>query len=178
MKKIMVTIAAVAIAACAQAASVSWNLTGSSELAGNKVYVVESLAEFTSEANIANYLLGTAGNTAIFEAGRSGASASGTVRGIDDEKTGAMQSFYYVVVNSEGTGYWASSATQAEVYTTSNEHQDSEVEATAFVIGSATAWKTEDEPVVPGPGGNVPEPTSGLLMLIGAAGLALRRKNS
>ena len=179
MKKIIL-LAAVALSAMfASAASMDWKVvTGVTDL---KVYIVSALADdgFTSEADISNYLFGTEGNTATTKSNGRGSAAykgsSGTVGGIADALEGS-QSFYAVVVSADGKGYWAMQGS-GEVYTTATEPVQGVVDMTSTVAGSYTEWQTE-QPVVPGPGENVPEPTSGLLMLIGAAGLALRRKNA
>ena len=173
MKKLIVAAAVAITAACTQAASVSWNLTGTAADVGLKVYVVSALSEFTSESDIQANLLGTEGNSGTFKGSRSVA-ADGTVRGLDDSLAGQTQDFYYVIVSSDGKGYWSSGKTSAEIYTTSNTHQDSEVAASSFKTGDYTAWSTGGGGG--GGSGGVPEPTSGLLLLVGGAMLALRRK--
>ena len=170
MKKLVV-VAAVAIAALyANAASAKWNLTGSAADVGLKVYLVSALSEFTSEDDIKANLVGTGGNSGTFASGRAVA-ATGTIIGLDGDKAGQMQDFYYVIVSSDGNGYWASGKTSAEIYTTSTTHTDSNVAASSFKTGDYTAWSTGG-----GGSGGVPEPTSGLLLLVGAGMLALRRK--
>ena len=167
MKKLVV-VAAVALAAvCANAASMKWTLGGTASDVGLKVYLVSALSDFTSEADI-KPLIGTGGNSGTFTSGRSVA-AIGTVVGLDDSQAGQMQDFYYVIVSSDGKGYWASGKQSAEIYTTATTHQDSNVAASTFKTGNYTAWSS-------GGGGDVPEPTSGLLLLVGAGMLALRRK--
>ena len=174
MKKLVV-VAAVALAAvCSQAASVSWGVTGAAADAGLTVYVVESLAEFTSVSDIQSHALGTSGNSGQFVGARTGANAAGTVGGLDDSKAGQTQTFYYVIVSDDGKGYWSSGATSAEIYTTATTHTDSKVAASTFKTGSYTAWSTGGGGG--GGSGGVPEPTSGLLLLVGGAMLALRRK--
>ena len=173
MKKLVV-IAAVALAAvCTHAASVAWQVTGAAADVGLKVYVVETLAEFASEADIQSHALGSEGNSGTFASGRTVA-ASGTVRGLDDSKSGQTQDFYYVIVSNDGNGYWASGKTSAEIYTTATTHTDSKVAASTFKTGDYTAWSTGGGGG--GGSGGVPEPTSGLLLLVGGAMLALRRK--
>ena len=181
MKKLMVALGAVAIAACAQAASVDWQATvfsGSvdASYAGWNVYLCETLAVdgFTSEADIANYLYGTEGNAgATKKSGRDENTkyvASGTAGGIDIADVG-MKTVYAVIVSQDGKGYWVGEA-QGEVYTTATSPVKADFQMQETVAGAYTPW-AGSEPPGPGP---VPEPTSGLLLLLGVAGLALRRK--
>ena len=174
MKKLVVVAAVAIAAACSQAASVAWNLTGTAADVGLKVYVVSALSEFTSESDIQAAALGTSGNTGTFAGARTGSSANGTVRGLDDSLSGQTQDFYYVIVSNDGKGYWASGKASAEIYTTATTHTDSQVAASTFKTGDYTAWSTGGGGG--GGSGGVPEPTSGLLLLVGGAMLALRRK--
>ena len=173
MKKLVVGAAVALAAVCSQAASVDWTVTGTAADVGLKVYVVSALSEFTSEADVQAAALGTSGNSGTFTGSRAVA-AGGTVGGIDASKSGQMQDFYYVIVSSDSKGFWASGKQSAEIYTTSNVHQDSEVAASTFKTGDYTAWSTGGGGG--GGSGGVPEPTSGLLLLVGGAMLALRRK--
>ena len=173
MKKLVVVAAVALAAACSQAASVSWNLTGTASDVGLKAYVVETLSEFASESDIQTAALGTSGNSATFAGARTGSSAQGTVRGLDDSKSGQTQNFYYVIVSSDGKGYWSSGVQSAEIYTTATTHQDSKVAASTFMTGNYTAWSTGGGG---GGSGGGPEPTAGLLRRVGGAMLALRRK--
>ena len=173
MKKLVVGAAVALAAVCSQAASVDWTVTGTAADVGLKVYVVSALSEFTSESDVAAAALGTAGNSGTFTGTRAVA-AGGSVGGLDDNKSGQTQDFYYVIVSSDGKGFCASGKQSAEVYTTSNTHQDSEVAASTFKTGDYTAWSTGGGGG--GGSGGVPEPTSGLLLLVGGAMLALRRK--
>ena len=172
MKKLVVVAAVALAAACTHAASVAWQVTGAAADVGLKVYVVETLAEFASEADIQSHTLGTEGNSGTFASGRN-VIASGTVGGLDASKAGQTQNFYYVIVSNDGNGYWASGVQSAEIYTTATTHTDSKVAASTFKTGDYTAWSTGGGG---GGSGGVPEPTSGLLLLVGAGMLALRRK--
>lgn len=172
MKKLVVITAVALAAICSQAASVHWNVTGTASDVGLTVYVVSALSEFTSVADVQAAALGSSGNSGKFVSGRNVA-ASGTVGGLDDSKSGQTQDFYYVIVSNDGNGYWASGKTSAEIYTTATTHTDSNVAASTFKTGDYTAWSTGGGG---GGSGGVPEPTSGLLLLVGAGMLALRRK--
>ena len=172
MKKLVVVVAVALTAVCAQAASMKWTLGGSAADVDLKVYLVSALSEFTDEASVQSKVIGSGGNSGTFKSGRSVA-AVGTVVGLDGSKAGQMQDFYYVIVSGDGKGYWASGKQSAEIYTTATTHTDSNIAASTFKTGNYTAWSTGGGS---GGSGGVPEPTSGLLLLVGGAMLALRRK--
>ena len=181
MKKLMVALGAVAMAAGVQAAAINWaatvgsSMTVDSSLEGYKVYLCKSIAEggFEAEADIQTYLYGTSGNEG--QTVKNGArppfayaTSLQSATGISADDVG-MQTVYAVIVSKDGKGYWTAS-TQGEVYTTAESPVTAEFNAIETIKGNYTPWAG-----APGPG-PVPEPTSGLLLLLGVAGLALRRK--
>ena len=179
MKKLIIALGAVAMAVGAQAASMKWQAVVFSgavdaSYAGWNVYLCESLADggFKSESEISGYLYGTEANTKTTAAsGRDENTkymASATAGGIDVGDIG-MQTVYAVVVSPDGKGYWTASA-QGEVYDTNPSPVKADFQMQSIVAGNYTPWAG-----TPGPD-PVPEPTSGLLLLLGVAGLALRRK--
>ena len=172
MKKLVVVAAIALTAVYSQAASMKWTMSADASDAGLTVYLVSALSEFTDEASVRSSVIGTDGNSGTIVAGRT-TGASGTVGGLDDGKAGQMQDFYYVIVSGDGKGYWASGKQSAEIYTTATTHTDSNIAASTFKTGNYTAWSTGGGS---GGSGGVPEPTSGLLLLVGGAMLALRRK--
>ena len=177
MKKILVATIAVCVAFCTQAAKVNWSINcagdDSAITAGYTVYVCNTTvtsATLTGIGDLALHMLGTDGNTGILEEGFFGTGATGTVGGVDDALDGQMTDFTYVIVKADGTGYWTQNSS-AEVFTTNTSPVGSEEDVWTLVSGTApTAWSTGPTPV--------PEPTSGLMLILGMAGLALKRKRA
>ena len=179
MKKLLITAIVAGAAICSQAATVNWNITAADDesltTAGYTVYICNTAvagAKLTGVGDLASYMLGTDGNTGTFEEGFWGTFATGTVGGVDAALEGQMQDFTYVIVNGDKSGYWTQNSS-AEVYGSKADPIGSDVDVWELVSTTeATKWST-------GPGPEpVPEPTSAMLLLLGVAGLALRRKQA
>lgn len=169
MKKIMIALGVVVMAACAQAASIKWSLGGTgTESVGKTVYIVSSITEFSSVADIQSAILAADSGTtsATIAAGaRGGESAGGTISSAAWESQDTVD-FYYVVLNGNAdtaTSYWVSDKQTATVA------KGTATPATSSFTGLSSMTSSEATEMVP-------EPTSGLLLLLGVAGLALRRK--
>ena len=173
MKKLIVVAAVACTAMFANAASLDWKVVTGAGSTGLNIYICASIAEFESASDISNYLLGSDGNTAAAKSNGRGAAAwlgnAGTVGGIDDSQEGSGKSFYAVVVSSDGKGYWTMAGT-GEIYTTSTEPTVGSLDMTSKLATAYTPWK--------GGSTDVPEPTSGLLLVLGGAMLALRRRRA
>ena len=183
MKKLMIALAAVALAAGVQAASVSW--TATNVYAGNTTDKVSGVAYFltTSMASTDSWasLKSAAEFTAALEgkyswtpstAGTYSVSAANAVAnatlGLADETTYTAyllvfdtatitdESKYYITNTKDFATYTGTSNASVAFGTQKNASQ------------AAGGWQTVA----------VPEPTSGLLMLLGMAGLALRRRRA
>ena len=184
MKKIMVTIAAVALAIGAQAAAVSWS-SGSMKLAdstaaGSKVscslYIIDNSTYTTLLGNLgADYAKAVA--SIYSEAGKgtyggvkaSGTTAKGSKTLSDGVDYASGSTVYGLLVYSYNDG--TKDLAIANVGKATVETVDQTVGSMGLKLdstGSALAWSSTTA--------SVPEPTSGLLILLGMAGLALKRK--
>ena len=184
MKKLMFMLAAVAMAAFVHAASVSWGTVGMYGADGAKIKdaatVYVYLLDKTTYDGLTDAWASYGDNV---KAGGSGAAnAGGTKTGKYTHKANiyapngtatANTTYYAAIIATYGTGddmkYYAekASVTTGEdgegMYQFGVGHLDSATSA-------ATSWQAATS--------SVPEPTSGLLMLVGLAGLALRRKRA
>jgi hypothetical protein len=195
MKKLMVLASAIAMACSLQAASFTWGFSSDSIIAPGGKADVDFLAggtaflylgSVTANENTFNFgtaqLLATAGQDAdtykfgVFDSSNPATSDLLT-------STAAGQAYTLILVDKEIdslTGYeghyiLANGTSSEGTDPMSGDKWAVMVDSTAYQGDQwSTMTKEEDKPVTPG--GNVPEPTSGLLMLIGAAGLALKRK--
>ena len=167
MKKLMIAAAIVCAAALSQAASVSWSYSGvGNESVGATVYMVSALDNFKSVADIQAAMI-SADSFGLVEEGRDddeGVEMGPTNSAWESQDT---VDFYAVIVKEGEDGYYASgdkltasvgkgTATPETLYT---ETMSADASAANFHSFSS-----------------IPEPTSGLLLLLGVAGLALRRK--
>ena len=186
MKKLMFMLAAVAMAACTQAASVYWTCTYVAK--GAETYVDNGLAFFVNEATlsqsdflaltgkgataISDALSGsysyTGGSDGKYSVAKADAVANATL-GLADGKTGynAYLVIFDTATITDSSNFYVTEVNSFDTYegtsTTSIKWGDQEDRSSA-----AGAWHAA----------SVPEPTSGLLMLVGLAGLALRRKRA
>ena len=185
MKKIMFVVAAALLALGAQAAAVNW--TGSNVYAGDGTsnkgsgYVgylfLESdytAAQVAAAIDAGNW--STVSGKALAQqytttAGKyTGPAASDST--VAESLGGTSQTAYAVIFNAGSVD----SATKYYVTGTKTMTING-VGSTVFALGSQAASQTASWGTVPGgstPG--IPEPTSGLLLLVGAGMLALRRK--
>ena len=180
MKKLMIMLAAVAMAVGVQAASVNWSSTAMYDTDGAKIKDAATVYVYLMDK--ATYdglsdIWGTYG--ADVQAGGTSASAS--------QKTGkythkaavvtpkdtavANTTYYAAIIATYGTGDDMKYYVEKASVTTGDDGNGS---FTTFGAGkidtaasAATGWTAA-----------VPEPTSGLLMLVGLAGLALRRRRA
>ena len=193
MKKLMFMLAAVAMAACAQAASVYWTCTYVAKSADN--YVDNGLAFFVNEATLSRsdmLALQGKGATAISDALSGSYSYTGgsdgkysvakadavenATLGLSDATTG--NSAYLVIFDTatitDSSNFYVTESKTFDTMsgTFSTQIKWGDQEAASSASGAWASTKTS------GGSGGVPEPTSGLLLLMGGAMLALRRRRA
>ena len=183
MKRIVVFMFAVALAGLAGAAQVSWNFTGvsadpvgtawngySAYLCDASVFSAGDLAADLAGGNFGK--LGTDG----FVQAKSGTAQQGSLqyakissmyRGGDYAK-GTSHTFYTLILNADGEGATWFTISQ-DVSAIAPGSGFLQMGFTNLSANAQAAW-TQVAPI--------PEPTSGLLLLLGVAGLALRRRRA
>ena len=181
MKKLMIALAAIAMAVSVNAATVNWG-SGTIKLpsgANAKATVAASLfiVDATTYATYAAYTDAAALSDAIYTAynGKSAqqtATSNGkSIANLSYGDYSSGDSVYALVLyttTENEAAYWMGNYAT----TTFESAQDKSIGQLANLLGgsssTATAWSTAA----------VPEPTSGLLLLLGMAGLALKRKRA
>ena len=180
MKKLMIAFAAVAMAACAQAATIEWSLSWAVDSKGidladsTPAYLVAvsaySVEQATADLKAGNF------NTSKAEISTGLAWSEDFGASVGVQGSSALegtQSFYAVLINSE-----------LNEFLISDTFNDITMKPTGSTVVAMGDFSTYDE----GTGLStsnydwqavaVPEPTSGLLLLLGVAGLALRRRRA
>ena len=189
-------LAAVAAAVAVNAASVDWNyeITGAAggsatEFTGYTAYLVDAtyysgLSEVTA-ASITGTNPDTGKNNYIQSAAltQTGSSGKGTNKkyvfstGAQEYSDaslaeGTTYNYYLVLVDAAGENYYA----QSYSYTARDGTATPTADAFTAAVSGATVSSGMTAFSTGGGGGDIPEPTSGLLLLVGGAMLALRRK--
>ena len=184
MKKLMFMLAAVAMAASVHAASVTWSTVAMYNAEGSKVKATATMYVYLMDQTAYNALtdvwatygddVKAGGTTAANVGGSKSASLTSKASVSAPKDTAVANTTYYAaIIATYGTGddmkYYAEkvSVTTGDdgnaTYNIGGGKLDSAVSA-------ASNWQAATS--------SVPEPTSGLLMLVGLAGLALRRKRA
>ena len=206
MKKLMIALAAVACAVAVQAASFTWKTANYSQFRNTDGTAVTTAAGYTTAMNGGNIVLvllgttssyswdnatvlnGTGGNTASFKA-TGGATVkygtSSTFTFAYDDTPGAKN----ILKNNDviGVMYQAENGDLSKLfYVDADGTKGADIEATYTISGltddtwsgSAFTFTTAGTSSAPTYFTAVPEPTSGLLLILGMAGLALKRKRA
>ena len=189
MKKLMIALAAVAVAAVAQAASINWTVAANSWYLsdgttkagmGTTVYLINAASWDTIETAIKGGATSfTTADTGILAVG-----ATANAKGLISESTatstsliaGTSYDFAYLVFDTTDASdvkYFASASLAKAAYDPTDATYSETTKITFMAAQYTTStlsggWQSAA----------VPEPTSGLLMLLGMAGLALRRKRA
>ena len=176
MKKIMFTLlAACAICATAQASAVDWGFgTKNTSTAADGATVYLILGTAGTYESVADVIAASVDSATVSLSGSKYATGSQTW----DTATGAVgstASFSLVLVDSAATGYYVAATGLTGTYydpddaLTPRPQAMSKTVSTAITSASLTSFSGGSDP------GGAPEPTSGLLLLVGAGILGLRR---
>lgn len=183
MKKLIMAVAIVCATVVANAATYSWGQYDSSVFAsGTTDYVAGTAYLFdnsqTSTATLLEAFLAGDDISALAIAGADGVSDDGYVEGpeftYNQHAAGETWDAYYAIFSDDGKLFIS------ETYTTMAQATATEDIAFADVTAESMAAAMSASAGYSGAGWyeSVPEPTSGLLLLLGMAGLALRRKQA
>lgn len=173
MKKLVMIVAVALAAVGLQAASVTWSISGEKAMVGYTAYAVLGATVADSWDSIDALKESALDGTGTFSGSRS-VSAIGTSAGAALTKDNA--NIYFVIVNSDQSEWAVTDVKDLGelVYDPANQESAS---GTASFSASGLSYKSFGGTPGPGPTpGDTPEPTSGLLLLVGGAALALRRK--
>lgn len=181
MKTIMFAMAVGLIAIGVQANSVKWSVTStansanyatSADLADYTAYLIQA-GDWTGKA--ADLKNATASTEWVTAKDTGTARQYKTATPVTSETTLDTGDYNFYVVLSDGTHYWASEAKVGTVYELGSTDPNNKTVGIALSGADAIKAASIQTHTDAGTGG-VPEPTSGLLLLVGGAMLALRRK--
>ncbi len=186
MKKLMMVAAVIIAAACANAAQFSWTALQlkdgynsgkegyTAAAATGTAYLIMSAelsqADFMAGAKSGTYTAANIGTVASSSKALAAGNVAQTTFFFDTAvATDGKEAAYFVVFSADGKYFYTSAEKQATVQDVGAGAFSFAVQSTSNTIGTgAGTWQST----------NVPEPTSGLLLILGVAGLALKRKRA
>ena len=175
MKKMVIMACAALVGLAVNAASINWSFSWATDANGNDI-AAGSTAYLVSVADYAQADAAAALDAGTFDTSKVVDTATVAVNdamgaNVDSMATSSLsgsQSFYAIIKTDDF--YAMTDPVQTTIKavgtTTVSFYELSDEDGTSFIT-----WKPAG-----GGGGDVPEPTSGLLLLVGGAMLALRRK--
>lgn len=166
MKKIIIALAFVAAMVSAQAASVDWKIKGAKADVGSTVYLLTSLADSYESADALAAAAVSTGT--VIAQGRN--YNTGVVTSASDSITKeSMKNAYLVLLSADGKSYtYITADLSAQTYDPNNQ-ETAPIAPFGSTIAAISGGTTVEF-------GNVPEPTSAMLIALGVAALALRRR--
>ena len=170
MKKLMIAAAIVCAAVISQASSFDWTYYTGSEDDGLTVYVIPTAAG-TTFANAEALIAASIGSDVVVEDFDPDYYASGSASSdtyITGGKGTGVANAYFAIVNEAGDQFKMTEAVDYGEYVYDPSAQESSPGAAEVFSSDFGSYQAFD----------VPEPTSGLLLLLGVAGLALKRKRA
>ena len=183
MKKLMIMLAAACMAVAANASTFSWGITSAldtEKFASGTAYLFYTSASSLTLPDTSSFATKTSFSQADITS--SGATLYGTGAVVDGvflsdpetltllDGTTGVKRFYMAVISDDGKEVAIVTSTKTARIMGSTTAAAASWNASQFATFTAAA-ETPDTPAIP-------EPTSGLLMLVGLAGLALRRRRA
>ncbi len=167
MKKLMTLAAVVCATLFANAASVNWSISGSADTVDYKIYIVGAISDaWTSVADLATAAseYGAGGAGIIVKQGRA-YGVAGSLASDNITKTSG-DAFFVIVSGDDASDYYYVKADLSALSYEGVETPPGEYATTAADLLAGTHGSFQ----------SIPEPTGAMLVLLGVAGLALRRK--